>query len=113
MAHRFIIDSSPMGKEAPSTPDRRRANNLAFSQFEDSPSSTPWRLPLSFESRTTSSTGGGGLFGRTRNPNAPLGRPIGGGRAPSGLSRQLRTDDNDDKEIDFDEDIDDDNELPL
>ncbi|EHK26226.1 uncharacterized protein TRIVIDRAFT_188594 [Trichoderma virens Gv29-8] len=119
-----------MGKEAPSTPDRRHANNFAFSQFEDSPSSTPLEAPPSasnlgssalqfdpprppnFGVSTTSSTGGGGLFGRTRNPNAPLGRPIGGGRAPSGLSRQLRTDDNDDKEIDFDEDIDDDNELP-
>ncbi|KAL7937030.1 aconitate hydratase [Trichoderma chlorosporum] len=124
MAHRFIIDSSPMDKEAPSTPDRRRANN-PFSQLEDSPTSTPLEAPPSassavqfdpprppqFGASATSGTGAGGLFGRTRNPNAPLGRPI-GGRAPSGLSRQLRTNDDDDKDLGFGEDFDDDNELP-
>ncbi|KAH6609637.1 aconitate hydratase [Trichoderma cornu-damae] len=141
MAHRFIVDSSPIGKEAPSTPDRRRANNFGFSRYEDSPTGTPLDAPPSstasftpagapsvsylgssmlqtfdpprppnFGISTTSSTGRG-LFGNTRNPNAPLGRSI-RGRPPSGLSRQLRADDDDEKEDEFDEGFDDDNELP-
>ncbi|GFP56184.1 putative aconitate hydratase, mitochondrial [Trichoderma asperellum] len=125
MAHRFIIDSSPMGKGSPLTPDRRRANN--FSQYEDNLTSTPLgppsaaadfgsSVPPAFDSPrpsnfgigTTSSTGGG-LFGQSRNPNAPLGRLMRG--RPSGLSRQLHADD-DGKEDGFGEGFDDDDELP-
>ncbi|PNP52557.1 hypothetical protein THARTR1_06904 [Trichoderma harzianum] len=129
MAHRFIIDSSPL-KEAPSTPDIRGANNnFGFTQYEDSPTGNPMDAPPSavsdlsspvlqfdpprppnFGVSATSNAGGGGLFGQTRTSNAPLGRAI-RGRAPSGLSRQLRTDD-DSKELDFDEDPDNDGELP-
>ncbi|KAK1253559.1 hypothetical protein MKX07_001636 [Trichoderma sp. CBMAI-0711] len=126
MAHRFIVDSSPL-KEAPSTPDRRRGNGFATSQYEDSPTGTPMDAPPSFGSSamqfdspqapafglgTASSTGRGGLFGSSRNNNGPLGRPI-GGRAPSGLSRQVRTDKNDDNDDDMEEEFNNNNnELP-
>ncbi|KAL6907010.1 aconitate hydratase [Trichoderma evansii] len=117
MANRFIIDSSPMGKGSPLTPDRRRANN--FSQYDDNLTSTPLGPPPSTAAEfgssvnpnfgiSTTSSSGGGLFGQSRNPNAPLGRGIRG--RPSGLSRQLRA--NDDKEDDFGEGFDDDEELP-
>lgn len=107
MAHRFIIDSSPMAKGSPLTPDRRRVNN--FSQFEDGPSTAAdfgSSRPPAFG--TTSSTGGG-LFGQPLGQNAPLGRNFRG--RPSGLSRQLRANGND-KEDDFGDGFDDDEELP-
>ncbi|KAL7923598.1 aconitate hydratase [Trichoderma austrokoningii] len=126
MAHRFIIDSSPMGKGSPLTPDRRRGNN--FSQYEDGLTSSPLgappsaaadfgsSMPPAFDSPrpsnfgigTTSSTGGG-LFGQPRSQHAPLGRANRG--RPSGLGRQLRANGND-KEDDFSDGLDDDEELP-
>lgn len=97
MAHRFIIDSSPMAKGSPLTPDRQRSNN--FSQYDDGTT----------RSIGTTSGSGGGLFGQPRSQNAPLGRNFTG--RPSGLSRQLRANGND-QEDDFGDGFDDDEELP-